>query len=212
MSVILIVLSLIISYLIGSIPTSFLFGKFTKKIDIREFGSGNVGATNAYRTLGKIPGVMVLIIDILKGYVVAGILADLFYKIPFIEIDFNWLRVLMGLAAICGHIWTIFLKFKGGKGIATGIGVLLAISPALFIAGVVIWFAAFMPFKYISFASVITIILLPFIAIVLNKPLPIIMLTITTCIIGTYKHMSNIKRLFRGEEHKFGEKIDVPAS
>lgn len=205
---ILVILAIVISYLIGSIPTSFLFGKFIGKIDIRDYGSGNVGATNAYRVLGKIPGVLVLIIDILKGFVVAGLLADLFYKIKLIDIDYDSLKTLMGLFAIIGHIWNVFLRFKGGKGIATTIGVLLAISPKLTALLLVTWLVIFLPFRYVSFASVVSIVILPIVTVIISKPLPIAIFTITICIISTYKHIPNLKRLVRGEEHKFGNPLE----
>ena len=106
--------ALIISYLIGSIPTAYLFGRVLKGIDIRKIGSGNVGATNAMRALGKGPGITVLLLDILKGFIVVVFLGDYFANKP-IFFQVQNLRIFMGLCCICGHNWTIFLQFKGGK-------------------------------------------------------------------------------------------------
>ncbi len=203
-TIIIIILAVSISYLIGSLPTSYLFGKYLKKIDIREHGSGNVGATNAYRVIGKIPGVFVLIIDIFKGYIVTGFLAEFFYNIPYSAVDFDWLRAIMGFSVIAGHIWTVFLRFKGGKGIATGAGVLFGISPVSTLIVFIIWLLIFIPTRYISLASVISIAFLPFVLIVLNMSFPLVLLAITICIISTYKHITNIQRLLKGEEHRFG--------
>ena len=114
--VIRITLSVVISYLIGSIPTAYIFGKKLKGIDIRKHGSGNMGATNAIRVLGKGPGTLVLLIDIAKGIIPTTIMADLLGTTDL------WMRLVWGLIAVCGHNWTVFLQFKGGKGIATGLG------------------------------------------------------------------------------------------
>ena len=163
---ILTVVALLASYLIGSIPTAYLFGKMLKGIDIRKVGSGNVGATNALRALGKGPAVTVLFLDILKGFAVVVFLGNFFWDKPVLLQTQN-LRILMGLACICGHNWTIFLQFKGGKGIATTFGVLLAIS--LKIAGlnsvigllILIWFIVFFVFRTVSLASICSAIALP---------------------------------------------------
>jgi len=116
--------AVVLSYLVGSIPTAYIFGKVMKGIDIREHGSGNVGATNVFRVLGKRPGTAVLIIDIIKGVIpvvfVAGFLAP--YAVG---------RIAAAVAAVCGHNWTCFLNFKGGKGVATTLGVLIGLTVAI---------------------------------------------------------------------------------
>jgi Predicted membrane protein len=118
-----IVLSLIAAYLIGSIPTAFIFAKFLKGLDIRKAGSGNVGATNAFRVLGKLPGILVLVIDIIKGLICTTLIAD-FLPVAWINI---W-RIVLGVVVVVGHNWTIFLNFKGGKGMATSLGVLIGLA------------------------------------------------------------------------------------
>ena len=119
-----IVFAVIASYLIGAIPTAYIFGRVLKKIDIRQHGSGNVGATNAFRILGKGPGAAVLLIDVLKGAIVTSLVADIF------GLTDPLMRVFLGVVVVCGHNWTVFLNFKGGKGIATSLGVLVEIGRA----------------------------------------------------------------------------------
>ena len=119
-----IITGLIISYLVGSIPTAYLFARIFKGIDIRKHGSGNVGATNAIRVLGKTIGICVLIIDVLKGFVVVLFLADRFS-------GYEWFKIAVGFASVCGHNWPVFLRFKGGKGVATSLGVLLGLALSL---------------------------------------------------------------------------------
>src|SRR3989338_5104487 len=118
----LLAISLVLSYLIGSIPTSYIFAKALKGIDIRQFGSGNVGATNTYRVVGKLPGLLVLIIDILKGLICVALVAKLFLRLG-VTIEPTTYGMILGFMAIVGHIWSVFLGFKGGKGVATSAGV-----------------------------------------------------------------------------------------
>ena len=116
------IFSALLAYLIGSFPTSFIMAKTMKGIDIRQVGSGNAGATNVLRSVGKMPALVTLIVDIAKGIFVVTIAANFFYA--FIDnIDYDFYRSFLGLAAICGHIWPVWLKFRGGKGVATTLGV-----------------------------------------------------------------------------------------
>ena len=152
--------AILASYLLGSIPTAYLFGKVLKGVDLRKVGSGNVGATNALRVLGKGAGITVLFLDILKGMFTVTLLANFFVHKPVLWQVQN-LRIIMGLCCICGHNWMIFLQFKGGKGIATSLGVLLGL--ALEINGlnmaigipIIIWFAVFFLSRIVSLASII---------------------------------------------------------
>lgn len=197
---------IITSYLLGSIPTAYLFGRFLKGIDIRKFGSGNVGATNALRVLGRGAGITVLILDIFKGFIAVVFLGNiLFSRSTFLSEEM--LRVILGLACICGHNWTIFLRFKGGKGIATTFGALLGLSLKLaglkFILGLVIlsWLVVFVITRIVSLASIIAAITLPFYAIIFNKESKILVpLSILLSIFALYRHKSNLKRLFQGKE------------
>jgi len=199
--------ALLVSYLLGSIPTAFLFGKILKGIDIRKVGSGNVGATNAMRALGKGPGITVLLLDIIKGFIATYYLANYFIDKPVLIQEQN-LRIFMGLCCICGHNWTIFLKFKGGKGIATTFGVLLALS--LKITGlnivigliILIWFLVFGFTRIVSLASIIAAIALPLLSILFKQPINLIFLSLLLCVFVIIRHKSNLARLFQGKESR----------
>lgn len=196
-----IILAVFSAYLIGSIPTSFIMAKTAKGIDIRKFGSGNVGATNVFRVVGKLPALIVLAIDISKGVLVVTLVADYFYP-SLRNIDYISYRAVLGLLVICGHVWPVFLKFKGGKGVATTIGVVSVIAPTVFLAAGIVWLIVFLLTKYVSLASLALAVTLPVAAAVLNKPFSVIIFFVTICLIISYKHKENIKRLVRGEEVK----------
>ena len=196
-------ISLILAYLIGSIPTSFIFGKILKKIDIRKHGSGNVGTTNVFRAVGKIPALIVLLLDIFKGSFAVFFLPEIFFNNTIgITIGFEIYQILLGLFVIAGHVWSVFLKFKGGKGVATTAGVLLVLAPKVLIAGLFIWILVFLAFRIVSVASITASVFLPIFAIILRRPIYLVLFCVFLCIFGTYKHKSNIKRLIRGEEKK----------
>lgn len=198
-----IILGIIISYLLGSIPSAYIISNLFLRIDIRKYGSGNVGATNVFRVLGKLPGILVLIFDVTKGMLTVSLLAD------FIGLPEDVYRALFGLFAVIGHIWTVFLKFKGGKGVATSLGVLFGL--AIKIAGLRIvlalalgsWLVIFVISGFVSLASVLTALCVPIYMLILNQTIEIVLLGIILCIIIVYKHISNIKRLLKGEESRF---------
>ncbi len=194
-----ITLGILISYLVGSIPWAYIFGRLLKGIDIRQFGSGNVGATNALRVLGRGPGIVVLVLDILKGVLTVVILGQT-------EI----LSIVFGLCCICGHNWTVFLKFKGGKGVATTLGVLLGLAIKLsglrLILGLlaITWLSVFAFSKIISLSSVVTAIVFPVYTVLfkrfLKQPNVLICLSIILSILIILRHKPNLKRLFQGKE------------
>lgn len=191
------------AYLIGSIPTGYIIGRVLKGIDIRKHGSGNVGATNVFRTVGKVPGVIVLILDFLKGFIAVAVLPAAIARVfPDTPMGDSTLYISMGSAAIAGHIWTCFLKFKGGKGVATTAGVMAALFPVIFISGLVIWVIVFVVSKYVSLASIAAAIALPALAIITGKDIKIIIFAAVLCMVGIYSHRSNIKRLIQGTENK----------
>ncbi len=197
--------ALLISYLIGSVPTAYLFGRVLKGIDIRKVGSGNVGATNALRVLGKVPGVAVLLLDILKGFLVVVFLGNYFAD-KTVLLHSQELRILMGLACICGHNWTVFLQFKGGKGIATTFGVLIGIS--LKIAGlnlvigllILIWLMVFLIFRIVSLASICSAIALVVFSFLFKLPLMLVYLNLLLCVFVIIRHKANLIRIFQGKE------------
>ncbi len=198
-----IILAITASYLIGSIPTAYIFGRVLKGIDIRKLGSGNVGATNAMRVLGKCPGIIVLIIDILKGFFPVVLLIN-FIKIENVPVDL--LLIVLGISCILGHTWTIFLNFKGGKGMATTLGVLIGMAtkiPGLsLVLGTLIftWVIVFIIFRIVSLASVTAALLFPLYVLFFNGSRMILLLSIILSAFIIYRHKSNLKRLSRGEE------------
>jgi glycerol-3-phosphate acyltransferase PlsY len=196
-------ISLVLAYSIGSIPTSYIFGKFLKKVDIRKHGSGNVGATNIFRVVGKLPALAVLLLDIFKGSFAVFFLPEIFFNNTIgVTMGFEIYQILLGLFVIAGHVFSVFLKFKGGKGVATTAGVLLVLAPKVLIASLIIWILVFLAFRVVSVASIIASIFLPIFAIIFGSPIYLVLFTVLLCIFGTYKHKANIKRLIRGEEKK----------
>ncbi|SFK92171.1 glycerol-3-phosphate acyltransferase PlsY [Paenibacillus sp. 1_12] len=193
------VIPILIGYLLGSVSFSFLAGKLLKGIDIRNHGSGNAGATNTLRVLGVAPGITVLLLDALKG-VIAVLLGS------WLGDGSSLLLVLCGVAAIAGHNWPIFFGFRGGKGIATTIGVMitLAFVPVLIaIAATVIVIAIT---RYVSLGSLLLTALLPILIWTMGRPMEIFVLSLILFVFAWYRHRSNIVKLLKGQENKLGAK------
>ncbi|MGL5229374.1 MAG: glycerol-3-phosphate 1-O-acyltransferase PlsY [Cetobacterium sp.] len=193
----------VIAYIFGSLPCGVWLGKGVKNIDIREYGSKNSGATNAYRILGPKYGIMVLILDALKGYIPLYI-ASLF-NIGGIYI------ILLGLVAILGHTFSFFLQFKGGKGVATSLGVFLFLMSKVVGVLVLVFILVVGISKYISLGSVICAGLLPILAYFMPvrddaTRLPLVAISLIVGIFVIYKHKANIQRLMEGKENKFNLK------
>lgn len=193
--------SFVFAYLIGSFPTSYLFARTFKGIDIRKVGSGNAGATNVLRNVGKVPALVTLVIDILKGWMVVTIIANYFYSYN-IDMDYDAYRGLMGITVVCGHIWPVFLKFRGGKGVATTLGVAIGLTSFALIPSALIWLLVFYITNFVSLASIMALLLFPAVACILKYPLYIILSSVAICSLSIYKHRDNIRRLVRGEESK----------
>lgn len=205
---IVLIVAISLSYLLGSVPTSYIIAKSIKGIDIRKYGSGNVGATNVLRTLGKRPALIALIIDILKGIAAVTVLSTFFYHYSRV-IDYESFRILLGLAVISGHIWTLFLKFQGGKGVATSTGVLLILYPKVLGIAAIVWFITVVLTRYVSLGSILASVSLPITAAIMGKGIQTVLFAITLCIISSYKHRANIVRLMNREETKIGEKVRI---
>ncbi len=199
------------SYLIGSIPWGFVIGKLNK-IDIREHGSGNIGATNVLRTLGKKWGIPCFILDFIKGLFPVVVVNILISK-KIIPEEATFATALAALGTVFGHIFTIFLKFKGGKGIATSAGCLLALAPYPLLIGIVIWIAIFYSTRYVSLASIAAAASLPVNALACNQfglgtkatNAEIILLALLGTL-AIYRHKSNITKLLNGTENRFEKK------
>ncbi len=191
-----------LGYLIGSIPTAYIAGRLYKGIDIREYGSGNVGATNVFRVLGKWPGIVVLMFDIFKGFFVVGILSDFLGVKEYVGF------LLLAIAVVSGHNWTIFLKFRGGKGIATSLGVLIALTIKIIslrivlLVTVLLWLVCFISTGIVSLSSIIASIFLPVVMISTKQSNVFIFLGVAFCMFVILRHRPNIRRLFDGTEPK----------
>ncbi|MDD4938769.1 MAG: glycerol-3-phosphate 1-O-acyltransferase PlsY [Candidatus Omnitrophica bacterium] len=196
---------IITSYLTGSIPTAYIFCRLLKNVDIRKSGSGNVGATNASRVLGKPAAVIILLIDIFKGFAAVFFIGDMVVS-RYAGLPDITTRALLGLCCICGHNWTIFLRFKGGKGVATTLGVLLGLAfkaaglKIVFSLTIAAWLAVFILFRIVSLASIISAVALPFFMLALRQPLALVYSSVLLSIFILVRHKSNLERLFRGEE------------
>jgi glycerol-3-phosphate acyltransferase PlsY len=193
--------SLVLAYFIGSFPTSYIMARSVKGIDIRQVGSNNAGATNVLRTVGKWPAIVTLVVDILKGVIAVTVVADFFYRFG-IDLVRDFYYGLMALIVVCGHIWSVFLKFRGGKGVATTIGVAIGLTPAALAPTILIWLAIFLPTGYVSLASIVSLTIFPLLACIAGYGFYIVLFATAICSISIYKHRENIKRLLKGSESK----------
>ena len=200
---------IIISYLIGSTPTSIIVGRITKGIDIREHGSGNAGGTNVFRVLGWKPALFVVVIDVFKGWLPAAIFAPAFYYAQIIP-DLGVVQILCGFSAVLGHTYTIFARFKGGKGVGTLGGMLIALFPTAFPFCLAIAIITIILTGYVSLASILASVSLPIFLFILPpffgvNPAPLSLMVFSLLIpwFITFTHRSNIQRLRSGEENRF---------
>lgn len=204
----LIIIAIIASYLLGSIPSAYIFGRLLKGVDIRKHGSGNMGATNAMRVLGKGPGIAVLIIDALKGFIAVAALGSALISRG-VPISADVTRLLLALACVCGHNWTVFLGFKGGKGVATTAGTLIAMAvetPGLWsVLGVTIalWIAVMLLTRIVSLATLLAAVSFPFLTFVFGLGSVYVFMGIVLCGLIVYRHKANIARLIQGKELAF---------
>ncbi|MFB5675544.1 glycerol-3-phosphate 1-O-acyltransferase PlsY [Paenibacillus terreus] len=191
--------AVVLSYLLGSVSFSVLIGRFMKGVDVRQHGSGNAGATNTLRVLGKGPAIMVLLLDVCKG--IAAVWLGYW-----LGGGSQWTAALAGIAAIAGHNWPLYFHFRGGKGIATAIGVLatLCFFPAL-IAGIIAILSIVIT-RYVSLGSLIFVILTPWMILVLGYSWPLFWSSLIICVFAVWRHRSNIRKLIQGKENRLGSK------
>lgn len=190
-------LILVLSYVIGSIPFGYLIGRL-KGIDIRRYGSGNIGATNVFRTLGLPLGLAVFALDLLKGTLAVWLML-------WLNGD-PWLVILAGGLAVIGHSYSIFLNFKGGRGAATGMGILLGVAPDIFLFALVMVVVIVALTRYVSAASILTPIVVSLAFTLTGRPLPYTLLAWAVAFIIILRHRPNIQRLIAGTEPKIGGK------
>ena len=186
---------LILSYLLGSIPNGLIFGKLIWHKDLRNFGSGNIGATNAWRVIGKQAGILIFLLDFLKG-AISVMLAKIFVGSALV-------MVAAGLLAILGHTFSIFLKLRGGKGVATGLGVIAVMMPKVTAIVFLAWLVIFLVTRYVSVASIIAAALTPILAVIFDEPIEFIILGLMAAAFIIFRHKENISRLKQGRENRF---------
>jgi glycerol-3-phosphate acyltransferase PlsY len=202
------VLTAFIAYLLGSIPTGFLVGQ-ARGVDLRTVGSGNIGATNALRALGTPAGLFVLLMDALKGWIAVmpvPLLLGTLFGIPRDGAIHEASMIIAGVCAILGHNYTCWLGFKGGKGIATSAGVLLALVPWALLIIFSIWVIVFATTRYVSLGSLAASAALPFASWLTGESLAKVIVTAAMGVLAIYKHKANIQRLLSGTESRFGSK------
>lgn len=205
----------LLAYLAGSIPTSIIISKLVRGIDIREHGSGNAGGSNVFRVLGWKYGILVILLDALKGALAVIIVARLYLdSFPFRNItpfdDFTLVQIICGVSAVIGHIWTVFAGFRGGKGIATGLGVLIMIVTIDMALALGIFFLVVSFFRYISLGSIAAAVAVPLILVIRENVFGIdiqgyhtvLPFTIALAVLVLYTHRKNIDRIFKGSESK----------
>lgn len=196
-----IIVMLLLSYLIGAFPSGFVIGKLFFKKDIRQFGSGNTGATNSFRVLGRPAGFLVTFLDIFKGFIT--VFFPLWLPVhadgPISTFFINGL--IVGLFAILGHVYPVYLKFQGGKAVATSAGVVLGVNPILLLILAIIFFIVLKIFKYVSLASIVAAICCVIGSLIIQDYI-LLVVSFLVSIILIIRHRSNIARIFRGEEPK----------
>lgn len=188
------VLACVVSYLIGSIPNGLILGKLLWNVDLREHGSHNIGATNAWRTLGKGPGFLIFLLDLLKG-VIGVYLGSIWGGTPLA-------LVLGGIFAIVGHSWSLFLRGKGGKGVATGLGVIAMLMPVPTIIVFLLWLTIVYLTGYVSLGSIVAAAMVPILAWAFSAPKEVIGFGLIAAIFIIYRHKANVGRLLNGTESK----------
>ena len=190
---------LLFAYLLGSLPIGLLVGRMVKNIDVRDYGSGNIGASNVWRTMGPLWGVAVFLFDFGKGYLPTVMTVQMHERQPDLS---SWLPVAAGLAAILGHNFSPFLRFKGGKGVATSLGVVFGLAPGAAAIGFVVWGVSLALTRYISLSSIIASLATSAILVVFFHDLPHTVFALLVAAFVVFKHRPNLARLQAGTEPK----------
>ena len=190
-------LCLLLGYLLGSIPSGWLAGRWLKGIDLRELGSGSTGATNVLRQVGKGPALAVFVVDVGKGAIAVLLARALGAS--------NWIQVLAGLTALAGHIWPVWLNFKGGKAVATGFGMFLGLAWPVGLASFGVFLATLWLFRIVSLSSVVAAISLPLLMILLSDSKAYLLIALVAMGLVLWRHRSNLSRILEGSEPKIGQ-------
>lgn len=194
------VLLLIAAYLLGSIPTSYIVGRLARGIDLREHGSGNLGATNAFRVLGWRLALPVLVVDVAKGWAPTH-----FFPLWDGRSASEW-ALAYGAAAVLGHAFSVWVGFRGGKGVATGAGVFLALAPVALLTGLGVWVVLVWSTRIVSVASLAAALVVPIAVLITQGVGPVFWMAVALALFIVYSHRANVRRLLRGEEHRLGRR------
>lgn len=203
-------LLLIAAYLLGSFPTGYLAGRLLKGIDIRDRGSGSIGATNVLRTLGKGPAVLVLLVDALKGVGAIALINGFYALAPTPTLPVTWqpgLVALAAFAAVLGHSKSIWLNFTGGKSVATSLGILLTMSPLVGVSTLGVFAVVLALSRIVSLSSIAGAIAVSVLMIVFKQPLPYILFAVVAGVYVIWRHRSNIQRILAGTEPQIGQSL-----
>ena len=195
-------ISLLLGYLLGSIPSGYLAGRWCKGIDLRELGSGSTGATNVLRQVGKGAALVVFVIDVAKG-AAAVLLAASFSQG---ELGSDWIQVAAGLAALAGHIWPIWLRFRGGKAVATGFGLFLGLAWPVGLACFGVFLTTITLFRIVSLSSVVAAISLPLLMAAGSEGIAKLVVALVAMALVIWRHRSNLQRIMTGTEPRLGQK------
>lgn len=187
----------LLGYILGSVPTGLLAG-WSRGVDVRKVGSGNIGTANVLRSAGKLAAVLTLLGDMLKGLIPVA-LARVFT-------GNLWIPAAVALAAVVGHCWPIFLRFKGGKGVATGAGTSIALAPPVGLGMFALWWIVTFVFRYTSLAAIVVTVVTPIAFWLTGQPLPYVLYTIVGGILVLWRHRENARALIKGTERKVGQK------
>lgn len=193
-------LGLVLAYLVGALPVGYLVGRIAG-VDVRRHGSGNIGATNILRALGKGAAALTLALDVTKGYVAVGIALALAPE--------PWWGSIGAVVAVLGNCWSVFLGFRGGKGMATGLGAFLHLIPLAVLPALGVWVALTATFRYVSLASLVAALCAPVAAFLFGYPTNAALAALAVAVVIALRHRDNVARLLAGTERKVGERISV---
>ena len=188
---------MLLGYALGAVPTGYLVGR-AFGVDVREVGSGNIGTANVLRAAGKWPAALTLFGDMMKG-LIPVVLATVLVRS-------EWLHAAVALAAVAGHCWPVFLRFKGGKAVATGAGTSIGLAPLVGLGLLAFWWAVVLASRYTSLGAIAVMLVSPFAFVLTGQPLPYVLYTVVGGALVLYRHRENARALIEGRERKVGEK------
>lgn len=191
------ILLVLFGYLLGAVPVGYLVGR-AFGVDVREVGSGNIGTANVLRAAGKGPAILTLAGDMLKGFVPVVLATAL--------VESEWLHAAVALAAVAGHCWPVYLRFKGGKAVATGAGTSIGLAPLTGLGLFAFWWAVVLLSRYTSLGAISVMVVSPFAFVLTGQPLPYVLYTIVGGTLVLWRHRENARALLEGRERKVGEK------